>query len=147
MKLSLRVQPGAPLPLYQQIVRQIEAAVAGGRLKPGDKLSSHRDLALQLVIAPLTVKKAYDALESKGLIESRRGRGTFVASGGGDREAALERLRQRSLDLWRESQLAGVGLTELIAMLREVRGRAAESDGRSRADESRASLDTQTPKR
>ena len=61
-------------------MRQIAEAIAGGRLKPGDKLDSHRDLAEQLVIAPLTVKKAYDELEALGYIETQRGRGTFVCA-------------------------------------------------------------------
>ena len=48
-------------------------------MQPGDKLASHRDLAEALVIAPLTVKKAYDELERAGYIVTRRGKGTFVA--------------------------------------------------------------------
>ncbi|WP_321478118.1 GntR family transcriptional regulator [uncultured Paludibaculum sp.] len=76
--MQLNVHPGAEVPIYRQIMRQITEAVAGGRLRPGDKLTSHRDLAEELVIAPLTVKKAYDELELAGLIETVRGRGTFV---------------------------------------------------------------------
>ncbi|MCP5021682.1 MAG: GntR family transcriptional regulator [bacterium] len=128
MQITLRVRPGDPLPLYQQIVRQIEAAIAGGRLSLGDKLPSHRELALELVVAPLTVKKAYDQLESGGWIETRRGRGTFVAAVRQEGGEVREHLRQRALDLWRESQLTGVSLTELIALIREVRGAAAASD-------------------
>src|ERR1035438_3104404 len=59
-------------------MRQITEAIAGGRLKAGEKLSSHRDLSEQLVIAPLTVKKAYDELELLGFLETQRGRGTYV---------------------------------------------------------------------
>lgn len=76
--MQLIVHPGAEVPIYRQIMRQITEAIAGGRLRPGDKLTSHRDLAEELVIAPLTVKKAYDELELAGLIETVRGRGTFV---------------------------------------------------------------------
>jgi GntR family transcriptional regulator len=78
--MRIFVAPSAELPLYRQILRQIAEAIAGGRLKPGDKLDSHRDLAEQLVIAPLTVKKAYDELEALGYIETQRGRGTFVCT-------------------------------------------------------------------
>ena len=78
--MRIFVTPSAELPLYRQIMQQILEAIAGGRLKPGDKLDSHRDLAEQLVIAPLTVKKAYDELETLGYIETQRGRGTFVCA-------------------------------------------------------------------
>ena len=59
-------------------MRQITEGVAIGRLKSGAKLPSHRELSEQLVVAPLTVKKAYDELEALGVIETQRGRGTFV---------------------------------------------------------------------
>ena len=77
--MDLFVNPSGELSLYRQIMRQITDAIAGGRLKPGDKLASHRELSEQLVIAPLTVKKAYDELEALRLHqETQRGRGTFV---------------------------------------------------------------------
>ncbi len=56
-------------------------AIAGGKLKSDNRLASHRELAERLVIAPLTVKKAYDELEAIGFIETQRGRGTFVCAG------------------------------------------------------------------
>jgi GntR family transcriptional regulator len=78
--VQLLINPSDELPIYRQIMRQIVEAIAGGRLKPGDRLASHRDLSEQLVIAPLTVKKAYDELEAQGYIETQRGRGTFVCA-------------------------------------------------------------------
>jgi GntR family transcriptional regulator len=78
--MQLLVNSADALPIYRQIMRQIEEAIAGGRLKPGDKLPSHRDLAEQIVVAPLTVKKSYDELEALGFIETQRGRGTFVCA-------------------------------------------------------------------
>ena len=70
--MQLLVNPSDELPIYRQIMRQITEAIAGGRLKSGDKLTSHRELSEQLVIAPLTVKKAYDELEALGFIEIGR---------------------------------------------------------------------------
>src|ERR1035438_2109764 len=78
--MQLIINPADELPIYRQIMRQVTDAIAGARLKSGDKLLSHRELSEQLVIAPLTVKKAYDELESLGFIETVRGRGTFVAA-------------------------------------------------------------------
>jgi GntR family transcriptional regulator len=76
--MNILIHPGDELPIYRQIMRQITESLAVGRLRPGDKLPSHRDLAEELVIAPLTVKKAYDELELLGFLETQRGRGTFV---------------------------------------------------------------------
>jgi DNA-binding transcriptional MocR family regulator len=64
--LDIFVNPSGETPIYRQIMRQITEAIAGGRLKPREKLASHRELSEQLVIAPLTVKKAYDELEASG---------------------------------------------------------------------------------
>ena len=121
--MLLHVNPGDELPIYRQIVRQVEDAIAGGRMKPGDKLPSHRDLAVQLVIAPLTVKKAYDELEQRRLIETQRGRGTFVCAGVSTRapEERLERLRDAARRLLSQAALSGVPLSEVIALLRDMR--------------------------
>jgi GntR family transcriptional regulator len=78
MPLTLHIQPGDDVPIYRQLVRQIEAAVITGRVQPDERLPSQRELALELVIAPLTVKRAYDELESAGFLRMERGRGTFA---------------------------------------------------------------------
>jgi GntR family transcriptional regulator len=78
-------------------MRQVLEAVAGGQLVPGDQLPSRRELAEQLVVAPLTVKKAYDELERErvGHIRMARGQGSFITGAARelDVEAKLERLR------------------------------------------------------
>ncbi len=118
--LSFRVIPGDPLPIYRQIVRQIEDGIAGGKLGPGDRLPSHRELAAVLVIAPLTVKKAYDELSRRGAIRMVQGQGTFVV----DRPTPLsenekmERIRPTVRRLVSEAYLTGVGLKQLVAALR-----------------------------
>jgi GntR family transcriptional regulator len=76
--MQLYVNPADEVPIFRQLVRQITEAIAGRRLAPGEKLPSHRELAEQLVIAPMTVKRVYDELEELGFLETQRGRGTFV---------------------------------------------------------------------
>jgi GntR family transcriptional regulator len=78
MPFHLHIQPGEDVPIYRQLVRQVEVAVITGRVVPGERLPSQRELAQQLVIAPLTVKRAYDELEANGFLEMQRGRGTFA---------------------------------------------------------------------
>lgn len=121
--MELYVSPADDLPLYRQIIHQISDAIAGSRLKSGDKLPSHRELATQLVVAPLTVKKAYDELEQAGLIETRRGRGTFVCrrqpqARDGD---SRERLRDTAQRLLSQAALSGIPFSEVKDLLEEIR--------------------------
>lgn len=66
-------------PLYAQIIDQIKTKILAGDLRPGDPLPSIRQLASELLISVITTKRAYQELESMGLIETRPGIGTFVA--------------------------------------------------------------------
>ena len=103
--MFIKIAPSSGIPLYRQIMSQIRLAVATGRVRPGDKLPSIRDLSQTLEISPITVVKAYNELEHMGVVETRRGRGTFVTAGGTligyhDRvRAAAELLEETALDL------------------------------------------------
>ena len=120
--MQIAVNPSDALPIYRQIVRQIVDAIAGGRLKTGEKVPSHRELSERIVVAPLTVKKAYDELEVLGFLETQRGRGTFVCSALPeiDREEQLERIRQDGRTLLSQARLAGLPFSELVKLLRSV---------------------------
>jgi len=121
--LRLHVNPSHELPIYRQIVRQITDAIAGGRMVNGERLPSHRDLAADLVIAPLTVKKAYDALEREGLITTQRGRGTFVSDTlpAVDPAERRERLRDQAQNLLSQAALSGVPFSDVLDLLKEIR--------------------------
>src|SRR3954471_12335450 len=67
-----------PTPLYAQLDRAIRVAIATGRLGPGDRLPTVRQLAVDLRINANTVAKVYGELERSGVLETRRGVGTFV---------------------------------------------------------------------
>ncbi|MCG8401647.1 MAG: GntR family transcriptional regulator [Firmicutes bacterium] len=66
-------------PIYQQLVQQVKEAVLKGILQPGDKLPSVRELAVRLTMNPNTIQKSYQELERQRVIETLRGRGTFVS--------------------------------------------------------------------
>ena len=68
------------IPIYEQIVSQVKAAVMDGRLQTDDMLPSVRSLSKDLRISALTVKKAYDRLEEEGIVVTVHGKGSFVAS-------------------------------------------------------------------
>lgn len=66
-------------PIYEQIIEQMKFHVMKGNLKPGNAIPSVRKLALELKITPGTVAKAYQELERQEIIETIRGKGTFIA--------------------------------------------------------------------
>jgi GntR family transcriptional regulator len=74
----LRVDPKDPTPLYAQLEREIVAAIATGHLPAGTQLPTVRQLAVDLRVNANTVAKVYTHLERTGVLETRRGVGTFV---------------------------------------------------------------------
>ncbi|MDR1972262.1 MAG: GntR family transcriptional regulator [Treponema sp.] len=67
------------MPVYRQIIRQIEYGVLSGALKTGDKLPTIRALAVALKINPNTIAKAYGELEIRGILATQVGSGTYIA--------------------------------------------------------------------
>ena len=93
----IRIDPDSHVPLYAQIVEQIQAHIAAGQLTPGDQLPTIRQLATDLRINFNTVVRAYLELEREGLISTQRGRGTFVADS--PEEEALAEMREEKMEL------------------------------------------------
>jgi GntR family transcriptional regulator len=75
----IRVDSTLPTPIWSQIEEGVRYLVASGTLGPGDPLPSVRDLAREQRVNPNTVAKAYQRLAEGGILETRRGEGTFVA--------------------------------------------------------------------
>lgn len=73
------VHASSGVPIYRQLVDQVEALVAGGGLRPGDVVPSVRQVAATLGINPMTVSKAWSRLEADGVLTRDRGRGMVVA--------------------------------------------------------------------
>jgi len=69
------------VPAYLQLVQQVRQAVRLGILRPGDQLPTVKEVVAMLTINPNTVLHAYRQLDLEGLVEGRRGVGTFVAAG------------------------------------------------------------------
>lgn len=76
--IQFELLPSSGIPIYRQIVDQVYALVAGGKLRPGDLLPSVRTVAKQSAINPMTVSKAYSRLEIEGLVQRVRGQGMRV---------------------------------------------------------------------
>jgi GntR family transcriptional regulator len=77
---GLAIDPADRTPLHAQLERGIKAAIATGRLAVGDQLPTVRQLAVDLKVNANTVAKVYAYLERAGMLETRRGVGTFVAA-------------------------------------------------------------------
>jgi len=77
--LHIQLDPRSNTPIWEQIVHNVKELILKGMLEPNDKLPSVRELASSLVINPNTVSKAYQELERQGIIETLRGKGTFVS--------------------------------------------------------------------
>ena len=78
--MKLRLDPASGTPPYEQVRAQISAAVERGRLLPGDRLPTVRELAAELGLANNTVARAYRELEAAGFLVGRGRLGTFVAA-------------------------------------------------------------------
>ncbi|MCM2256901.1 MAG: GntR family transcriptional regulator [Vicinamibacteria bacterium] len=76
----LRVDPALPVPLWSQIEDGLRRRIATGALAPGAAMPSVRELAGELRVNPATVVRAYQRLVDDGMLEARRGAGTFVAA-------------------------------------------------------------------
>jgi GntR family transcriptional regulator len=90
-----RIDSRHPTPLYAQLERAIRFAIATGKLRLGEQLPTVRQLAVELRINANTVAKVYAELERAGILETRRGVGTFVSAR--PAEAASRRDRDREL--------------------------------------------------
>ncbi len=84
MRIPLRITDDEHVPIYLQIVHQVRYLVTSRQLVEGSRLPSVRELADQLGINSGTVALAYRTLQQERLIESRRGKGTYVADPGDD---------------------------------------------------------------
>ncbi|WP_062288876.1 GntR family transcriptional regulator [Demequina phytophila] len=112
--MLLRIDPDSSAPLYDQIAGSVRRETAAGRLVPGDRLPSAREVAAALDVNLHTVLKAYQLLRDEGLVEMRRGRGAIVSA----RADALAELRAEAAALAGRARALGVGPDALAALLK-----------------------------
>jgi GntR family transcriptional regulator len=115
------VDSRSPTPIYAQLDRSIRAAIATGQLGPGAQLPTVRQLAVDLAVNANTVGRVYAQLERDGILETRRGVGTFVREPQSPHAALAHRQRElRALiqHFVGDAALLGFTLAELITELR-----------------------------
>jgi len=105
------------VPTYLQIVQQVRQAVRLGILQPGDQLPTVKEVVAQLTINPNTVLHAYRQLDLEGVVEGRRGVGTFVASDLAPVPAGDVKSLRSSLQRWVErARAAGLDDESMAAL-------------------------------
>ena len=103
------VSQSDPRPLYLQIKDQIRYRIAVGDLKPGDEIPSIRALAVVTRVSVITVKRAYLELELEGIIQTRQGRGSFIA----ENVDLSDALKEQELDQHLEAAVRVAALLHL----------------------------------
>lgn len=74
----MKIDFDASKPIYEQVIDGIKKQIARGEIEPGDKLPSQRDMAQEIQVNPNTIQRAYREMELLDLVETKRGRGTFI---------------------------------------------------------------------
>lgn len=109
------------IPVYEQIVNQVEKFILTGILSPDDKLPSVRQLSQELSINPNTIQKAFTELERRGMIYAVSGKGNYVSE---KAKKALETSKRLSFgklyDQIEEFRLAGIKKEKLISVIDEI---------------------------
>ncbi len=118
--ISIDTRSGVPF--YRQIIDQVLLNIATGRLRPGERLRTVRQLAIDLQVNPNTVSRAYRELEIRTIVTTQRGTGTFIAADHGVAEHAGKRreyLEQFCNEFVAEAGKFGFSLAELVEALQD----------------------------
>ena len=117
-----------PDPMYKQITDQVKEAIASGGLKPESKLPSIREMAQELKISEITIKRAYSDLENQGFIITRSGLGSYVADINRDklRQEKWKEIQKEIMKICKTAERFNISTREIIALIKEIK---ESSDG------------------
>lgn len=118
----LKVDPRSSTPIYEQIQLGVKELIIKGALKNGDKMPSVRELSSILTINPNTISKAYGELEREGIIETLRGKGTFVTDKyrGKVDERKMDYIFNELKKIILEAKCGGISEEEFIKIVLEI---------------------------
>lgn len=117
--MEIIISNSSDKPIYEQISTQIKNAILSGEVTTGQALPSIRSLASDLHVSVITTKRAYSDLEALGFIETRQGKGSFVAGGNVEllREEQLRHIESLLQEALNNAETARVSLPELHDIL------------------------------
>jgi GntR family transcriptional regulator len=118
---SFRLDDHSGVPVYRQLMDQVQGAIASGALRPGDQLPTIRLVAVEHAINPNTVTRAYREMEIRGLLDSQQGTGTFIAEKPKEpsKKQMDRQLDQLVTEFASRAGAAGFTVSQLIEALRE----------------------------
>jgi GntR family transcriptional regulator len=118
---TFRLDLRSGIPLYRQLIDQVQAAIATQSLVAGDQLPTVRQVAVDLEINPNTVMRAYREMEIRGILDTQQGTGTFVAQQTMERDAVehARGLEQLVEEFAARAGAGGFNLEELLMALRD----------------------------
>ncbi|KAF1681625.1 MULTISPECIES: GntR family transcriptional regulator YtrA [Bacillus] len=118
----IQIDPRSSTPIYEQIIQQMKELCLKGIMRPGDKLPSVRELATIIIANPNTVSKAYKELEREGIIETLRGRGTYISERAKTTlvEGKMTMIKEQLKQLIIDAHYAGVELEKLQEWIKEI---------------------------
>ena len=121
--LFIVVSPLNPEPLYKQISDQVKEAIASGTLQPEARLPSIREMARELKISEITIKRAYSDLENEGFIITRSGLGSYIANINRDklRQEKWEEIQKDILKILKTAEKFEISAREIIALVKEIK--------------------------
>ncbi|WP_202081028.1 GntR family transcriptional regulator [Caldalkalibacillus salinus] len=113
--MQFQLDPRSNMPIWKQVVQHIQEQVLRGVLQPGDKLLSVREMSAHLLVNPNTVSKAYQELERLEVIETLRGKGTFISQSPqvNHDPKKIEELQERLRTIVIEASYHGISESEL----------------------------------
>ncbi len=122
--MKIIINNSSMIPIYTQIIQQVKAQIAAGSLKENDALPSVRTLSAELKISALTVKKAYDELESEGFVVTVHGKGTYVSGSNSEyiRENQIKEVEDDLRKVFEKAEYFNISkedLKDIIEMLIE----------------------------
>ncbi|BAS26108.1 GntR family transcriptional regulator [Limnochorda pilosa] len=125
---TLHLDFSATRPIYLQIVDEVKRAIARGELRPGDRIPSQRDLAVQVRVNPNTVQRAYREMERLEMTETVRGEGTFVTQNPALVRSLRGEMAQRALERFLQ-EMRGLGFEEPEIRKRVERALGSHGEG------------------
>jgi GntR family transcriptional regulator len=138
-QLPIHLSQASGVPFYRQIVDQLAGLIRSGQLPPSERLPSFRELAPQLLVSLITVRRAYAELEAAGLIVRRQGQGTFVAEAieNRSRRQALAEARALVASALLRARQLGLRGEALRACVDGLIGEDADAEATGRAEKGR----------